>query len=110
MTINNYAFIKDNEIVDVAIFDDPSEQLLDQFKNLHGVDYLIKINNEHAGIGGTFDGINLWPIKPYPSWIKDQETLTWIPPIPYPIVEEGSNDTYRWDEETLSWILNPPLY
>jgi hypothetical protein len=110
MTINNYAFVKNNEIVNVALFDDPSQLLLDEFKTLHDADYLIKINNESIGIGGTFDGTNLWAMKPKPSWIKDQETLTWIPPVPYPAVEEGSNDVYSWDEETVSWILDAPLY
>jgi hypothetical protein len=38
--------------------------------------------------------------KPYPSWIGDEETMTWSPPISYPT----DNKIYRWSEETLSWV------
>lgn len=38
--------------------------------------------------------------KPYPSWIGDEETMTWSPPIPYP----DANKIYRWDEATTAWV------
>jgi hypothetical protein len=37
--------------------------------------------------------------KPYPSWIGDEETMTWSPPILYP----NDNKIYKWNETTLSW-------
>lgn len=39
--------------------------------------------------------------KPYPSWVFDEPTCTFHPPIPYP---ENSN-LYDWDEATTSWAL-----
>lgn len=36
----------------------------------------------------------------YLSWIFDEETCKFIPPISYP--SDGQN--YIWDEETLNWI------
>jgi hypothetical protein len=42
--------------------------------------------------------------KPYPSWIGDEETMTWSPPTPYP----DANKIYRWDETTLFWIEVTP--
>ena len=37
--------------------------------------------------------------KPYPSWIGNEETMTWDPPVPYP----DDIQSY-WDETTLAWI------
>lgn len=46
---------------------------------------------------------------PFPSWILDEETCTWNPPIPYP--EEISLEMpiirYRWNEDSISWDLIP---
>lgn len=38
--------------------------------------------------------------KPYPSWIGNEETMTWEAPTPYPDNGKG----YTWDEPTISWI------
>ena len=37
--------------------------------------------------------------RPFPSWIGDEETMTWNPPIPYP-----DNIQSYWDEATLTWV------
>lgn len=38
--------------------------------------------------------------KPYPSWVWNDETLTWSSPVPYP--DDGKS--YYWNEPTTSWI------
>ena len=38
--------------------------------------------------------------KPYPSWIGDEETMTWEAPTPYP----QEDKRYHWDETTTSWV------
>jgi len=38
--------------------------------------------------------------KPYPSWIGNEETMTWEAPTPYP----DNGKRYTWDEPTTSWI------
>ena len=38
----------------------------------------------------------------HPSWIFEEETCTYIPPVPYPM--DGKQ--YVWDENTISWIEN----
>ena len=38
--------------------------------------------------------------KPFASWIGNEETMTWEPPVPYPI----DGKMYYWNESTLSWI------
>jgi hypothetical protein len=56
-----------------------------------------------AGAGYTYDSTRdafIAP-KPYNSWILDEETCQWQPPIPVPDTE----NMYAWDEETTSWQL-----
>lgn len=38
--------------------------------------------------------------KPYPSWIGNEETMTWDAPTPYP----QDNKQYLWDEPSVSWV------
>lgn len=62
----------------------------------------------YAGIGDTF--IPTWgeyggfcPPPPYASWVLNQSTLVWEPPVPYPV---GAPDVlYKWDEDTVSWVV-----
>jgi len=37
--------------------------------------------------------------KPYPSWIINEDTNHWKPPVAYP----NDGKTYTWNEETTSW-------
>jgi len=61
-----------------------------------------------AGIGYTFDTYRHAFIapKPYPSWILNEYTCRWDPPISYP----SDGLLYQWDENSVSWIAieQPP--
>lgn len=55
-----------------------------------------------AMIGGTYSEeldafIN---IKPFESWILNEETCVWESPVPMPTTP---NKTYAWNESTLTW-------
>lgn len=104
MAEKNYALILNNKVVNMIIFDNPTIELINIFKSSHGVDEIIEAN-KYAVINGTYDGEKFWLPQPYPSWIKNQETNNWDPPVPKPIVEEGTPNFYIWDEETVCWIL-----
>lgn len=59
----------------------------------------------YAGIGSTFDpnkGLDggFISVKPYASWILNQDNYAWEAPIPKP--QDGKK--YMWDEDSLSWI------
>lgn len=60
------------------------------------------LRKNYAGIGFTYDREKdaFIPPKPYQSWILDEETCLWNPPITYPNDEKN----YRWDEDTTSWV------
>jgi hypothetical protein len=104
----NYAFIKNGEVVNVAVFEEPTDaQLLAHFKDEFSLDNIVKAT-EKAAIGVTYDGEKFWPLQPYLSWIKNEELNEWQSPVPYPTIEEGSDESYAWDENTTSWLLLPP--
>ena len=61
------------------------------------------LRKNFAGVGFTYN-YNLdafIPPKPYNSWILNEETCLWEPPVEYP--SDGLH--YGWDETTTSWTL-----
>lgn len=56
----------------------------------------------YAGIGYVYDESRdaFIPPKPFPSWVINEDTCLWDPPIPYP---EGGGG-YEWSEDSLSWV------
>lgn len=57
----------------------------------------------YAGIGYTYDEQRdaFIPPKPFTSWILDEFSCLWNPPIPYP----NDGNLYYWSEDTLSWVI-----
>jgi len=55
-----------------------------------------------AGRGGSYDPTRdaFTDPQPYPSWILDQNTGKWVPPVAYPIDEPGKH----WDEDEGDWV------
>jgi hypothetical protein len=55
----------------------------------------------YAGVGYTFDETRdaFIPPKPLSSWILNEETCLWEPPIPKP-----SEGVWYWNEESVSWV------
>lgn len=62
------------------------------------------LRKNFAGIGFTYDKTRdaFIPPKPYPSWLLNDDTCQWDPPVAYP-EDEG---LHVWNEETQSWDLN----
>jgi len=61
----------------------------------------------YAGIGMYYDEVKdaFIPVKPFDSWILNDETCTWKSPVVHP--EPGNIDDYIWDESTVSWRRLP---
>lgn len=59
------------------------------------------IRKNYAGIGYVYDDERDAFISPRPftSWLLDEHTCQWNPPIPYP----NDGNPYAWDESTLTW-------
>jgi len=60
------------------------------------------IRKNFAGIGYSYDLVRdaFIPIKPYASWILDENTCRWEPPVPLP----NDDKNYIWDEDSQNWI------
>lgn len=56
----------------------------------------------YAGIGYTYDQDRdaFIPEKVFPSWILNEDTCLWEPPVPRP--DDGN--LYKWDEGAVSWV------
>lgn len=61
------------------------------------------LRKNYAGIGYTYDSARdaFIPPKPYDSWLLNDTTCLWEPPIPLP--DDGK--IYSWDEEEQRWDL-----
>lgn len=57
----------------------------------------------YAQIGGTYDPTRdaFIPLKLFPSYVFDEETCTWDPPVELPADHETV--MYAWDETILNW-------
>jgi hypothetical protein len=101
---HQHAFLnEDGMVIEVPVFDESAHDsdLLLTIKEQFGASEIICCC-EHGitsygayWINGRFTGI-----KDLPSFILDEETYEWVPPIPKPT--DGKN--YWWNEDTLSWI------
>jgi hypothetical protein len=61
----------------------------------------VPYRKNYAGVGYTYDESRdaFIPPKPYPSWILNEDTCLWDPPIPYP----EDDGMHTWNEDTQSW-------
>lgn len=60
------------------------------------------LRKNYAGIGYTYDRVRdaFIPPKPYASWILNEDTCLWGPPVARPTDDKS----YIWDEETTAWV------
>ena len=117
----HYAFLNNNIVTEVIVGKDEGEDNTDwevhygNFRNqvckrtsyntqggIHssgGIPY----RKNYAGIGYTYDEQRdaFIPQKPYASFILNEDTCLWEPPVPYPT----DGERYLWNEETISWDL-----
>jgi len=59
------------------------------------------LRKNYAGIGYTYDSAKdaFIPPKEYNSWVLNEQTCLWEPPIEYPNDEK----MYKWNEEITNW-------
>lgn len=104
-----------NKVIDVVVVH--NNELLDANnveQEVNGINYLQgltgwsiwkqtsyngSIRKNFAGIGMTYDEDRdaFIPIKPYPSWVLNEDTCQWEAPTPRP------QDGWIWNEESQVW-------
>jgi len=96
----------EQDVVDTGLFGNPAEWIQTSYNTHGGVHFNggTPLRKNYAGIGFTYDSEKdaFIPPTPYPSWLLDNDTCMWSPPIPYPTDEK----MYSWDEDSLLWIEN----
>lgn len=62
------------------------------------------LRKNYAGVGFTYDSQRdaFIPPRPFSSWILDEETCQWRPPMPCPTDEQR----YVWNEATQNWTAS----
>jgi hypothetical protein len=108
----HYAFLDDNNIVTEVIVGIDETEFIEGvdpetwYSNFRGqtckrTSYNSTIRKNYAGIGFTYDSdLDAFiPPKPYLSWLLDEETCQWQPPVPYPT----DGVSYVWNEDDLDW-------
>lgn len=63
----------------------------------------------YAGEGYTYDSTRdaFIPPKPFASWLLNEDTCQWYPPVPYP-TDVGTPEApkrYVWNEDAQQWDL-----
>jgi hypothetical protein len=59
------------------------------------------IRKNYAGIGYSYDAVRnaFIPPRPYASWVLNDATCQWKPPVPYP-----ASGHWVWDEAIEDWV------
>ena len=73
------------------------------YTNWKQTSYNGNIRKNYAGIGYIYDAQRdaFIPPQPFNSWLLDETSCQWNPPIAYP--QDGQ--IYVWDEATTSWVV-----
>jgi hypothetical protein len=116
MQMSHYAKIEDGIVTDVIVAEQDFIDTLDgtwlqtSYNTRGGVHYNpetgepddgIPLRKNFASLGHTYDSERdaFIPPKAYDSFVLNEDTCIWEPPVPYPT--DGKR--YRWREETLEW-------
>jgi hypothetical protein len=72
-----------------------------QGKTIRRCSYSGSIRKNYPGPGFTFDPIRdaFIPPKPFDSWVLNETTCNWDPPVSYP---DGPGK-YQWNETSQTW-------
>ena len=97
--------VAEQDVIDTGLFGDPATWVQTSYNTYAGVHRNggTPLRKNYAGIGFTYDSQRdafISP-KPYNSWILNEDSCIWEPPVAMP-VEEGK--IYNWNEETTSWV------
>lgn len=109
----HYGFTDQNGIlINTTVFDSDNLDIIETIKEHYQASNYYLIDNPISFsfiVGETYwNGNKFINPAPYPSWVWNEEINGWDAPVPYPTIEEGSDEQYIWDENTTSWLLIPP--
>ena len=105
----HYARLEENIVTQVTVYDgEESEALLWLTTQLGGAWVVgVKDVGQRAGIGFSYDETRdcFIPPKPYDSWVLNEDTCLWEPPVALPV--DADTVAYSWDEDAGDWVAVP---
>ena len=72
------------------------------YTNWKQTSYNATFRKNYAGAGYIYDTTRdaFIPPKPFASWVLNEDSCQWTPPVAYPI----DGKMYQWDESIISWV------
>ena len=104
--IVTHVIVAEPSFIDSGAVGDPSNWVQTSYNTRAGVHPEGRpLRKNYAGIGYTYDRERdaFIPPRPFESWILNEETCLWDPPVPMP----NDGISYEWNEETQNWIVYP---
>tara|TARA_B110000483_G_C17826463_1_gene401045 strand:- start:60 stop:428 length:369 start_codon:yes stop_codon:yes gene_type:complete len=103
IVVNNDAILDENNIESEQIGIDFCKSLLGKNTNWIQTSYNGSFRKNYAGVGHIYNakGDGFYAPQPFDSWTLNEDTFIWEAPVEYP----DNENTYTWNEETLSWDL-----
>lgn len=102
-----YGFVDSNNIlIQTAVCVENDTETLNRIKNEFSASNYYKMNleKEISSLNVSYwTGTRFCLPSPYPSWLFDEESNAWKPPIPYPSIDEENPIFYRWNEDIINW-------
>lgn len=103
--------VAEQNFIDSGAVGNPNNWIQTSFNTHHGkhIDPITKnintkppLRKNFAGVGFTYDKQRdaFIPPKPYNSWVLNENTCTYDPPIPIP---NDNKYSYNWNETTKNW-------
>lgn len=107
--------VAEQEFIGSGAVGDPADWLQTSYNTAGGLhrgpdgepDGGVALRKNYAGVGFTYDAERdaFIPPKPFASWVLDEQTCLWNPPLAMPL----DGKPYHWDELTGGWVeLTPP--
>ena len=95
--------VAEPEFFDTFVDETPGEWIQTSYNTTGGqhVNGGTPLRKNYASIGGTYDSTRdafISP-KPYPSWVLNEDSCLWEPPVAYP----DNGERYSWKEENQTW-------
>jgi hypothetical protein len=110
--------VAEQDFINSGVVGDPDSWVQTSYNTRGGVHYNPEtgepsedqtkaLRKNFAGIGYTYDsGRDAFiPLKPFASWILNEDTCLWGAPVPLP-ADAGTGEPpklYMWNENTVSW-------
>jgi hypothetical protein len=104
--------VAEQDFIDSGAVGEPSRWVQTSYNTRGGIHYKPNTNQpsedqtkalrkNYAGIGCVYDVQRdaFIPPKLFNSWILNEQTCLWEPPVPYP----NDGNSYIWNENTVSW-------